>query len=417
MLSVTSVLLVLLTTWGAILVAYRRRLHADWREPVLALPVLIVESDDWGPGPPDDAARLRELSSLLLGLRDWQDNPPVVAIGVVLAVPGPGAPEPGGAGPVYLPRSLAAPEHAPIRAALSEGHRAGVFSLQLHGMEHFWPASLEVAAAHDSGVRDFLAAKENWVRHETLPAHLQARWIDASQLPSRPLDRQAITSAVAEETALFARTFDMPARVAVPVTFTWTTEVEEEWARQGIRVVVTPGTRYIGRDAAARLVGDGSILRNGDIGAGGVLHVVRDVYFEPALGHTAGQVLGEIRERHRLGRPALLEMHRFNFTGSAEQTARSRAELQQLLRSALHEILRLSFVSTETLAGAIASRDPAMIDRRVSSRLRAWVLRVSTLPRLRKLAWLTGLAVPAVMVLLAASALASPPTHLGRAVK
>jgi len=32
-------------------IAFRRELADAWREPVLAAPVLIVESDDWGYGP------------------------------------------------------------------------------------------------------------------------------------------------------------------------------------------------------------------------------------------------------------------------------------------------------------------------------------------------------------------------------
>jgi hypothetical protein len=197
--------------------------------------------------------------------------------------------------------------------------------------------------------------------------------------------------------------------VAVPVTFTWTAGVEEEWARNGIRVVVAPGTRYVGRDARGRLVGDGTVLRNGDVGPGGLVYVVRDVYFEPALGHAADRVLAEICDRHRLGRPALLEMHRFNFTGSGEQARRSLDELRRLLRATLKEIPGLTFVSTEALAQAIASRDPAIVDQRFSARLRALLLRASTMSRLRKLAWATGLVVPAAIAFFVASAIAARP--------
>ena len=35
--------------------AYRRALWAAWNEPVLRAPVLILESDDWGYGPPVQA--------------------------------------------------------------------------------------------------------------------------------------------------------------------------------------------------------------------------------------------------------------------------------------------------------------------------------------------------------------------------
>jgi hypothetical protein len=242
-------------------------------------------------------------------------------------------------------------------------------------------------------------------RHETLPSHLQARWIDASRLPSTSLDRAAVERAAADETACFARVFGQPARVAVPVTFTWTIDVERAWARCGIRVVVTPGTRNIGRDAQGRLIGDGSLIRNGDTGAAGVVHVVRDIYFEPALGHRAAPTLQQIRERHRLARPALLEMHRFNVTGDEAQVDGALGEVRLLLQGALAASSSLRFMSTEALAEALRLRDPALVDSRLGARIRIFILRAATHARLRKLAWASGLALVAAVVLVMTSAL------------
>ena len=135
------------------------------------------------------------------------------------------------------------------------------------------------------------------------------------------------------------------------------------------------------------------------------MYVVRDVYFEPALGHGAERALQDIRERHRLGRPALLEMHRFNFTGDEAQTGRSLDELDRLLAGSLATIPKLRFMSTETLAGALLARDPALLDRRFAARLRAFLLRASTHHRLRKLAWISGLALPAMVMFGVASML------------
>lgn len=396
----TMLLLGLLAIWAALLAAYLPRLRADWREPVMVVPVLVIESDDWGPGPPRDAQRLRELAALLAGLHDEHGAHPVMTIGVVLSVPDRVTPV--GA---YRRVLLDAPPFAPIAAALCDGRDAGVFALQLHGMEHFWPPALQRAAAEDDAARRFLAAAGD-LRHESLPPHLQARWIDASRLPSAPLDDTASARAAADEAACFDRIFGVPAAVAVPVTFTWTPAVEAAWAGAGVRVVVTPGTRYVGRDGNGRLVGDGSILRNGDRGGGDVTFVVRDVYFEPSLGHRAESALAEIAERHRLGRPALVEMHRFNFTEGSEAAARSVEELELLLRGALSRIPGLRFVSTEALADAIAAGDRRWIDRRFGARLRAFVLRAATVSRLRKLAWVTGLALPALAALALASAIA-----------
>ena len=401
-------LLVIVTAWSLLISAYARRLLADWREPVLALPVMIVESDDWGPGPPMDAVRLQEIADVLRQFHDSLGSPPVVTLGVVLAVPSRDGLASSGLRQ-YNPQALDAPAYATICHVLLAGRDAGVFPLQLHGMEHFWPPALLQVTERESAVRSFLNAENGVQRHEALPSHLQARWIDASRLPSVALNREAVERAVAEETACFARVFGAAARVAVPVTFTWTAEVEAAWARHGIRVVVSPGTRYIGRDEQARPIGDGSILRNGDIGAGGIVYVVRDIYFEPALGHRAERTLQEIRAHHRLGRPALLEMHRFNFTGDATQAENSLAELRYLLQGALTTIPDLRFISTEELAAAMITRDPALIDLHLAARVRAFVLRAATQPRLRKLAWISGLAFAAAAAFGVASAVLPPP--------
>jgi hypothetical protein len=402
-----TVLCAVLATWLLLLGLFARRLHADWREPVLAVPALIVESDDWGPGPPADGTRLQGLLQVLRKHRGADGRPPLITLGVVLAAPRLCASVAQDMALEYAPSTLDDECHSGILAAMRDGSAAGLFALQLHGREHFWPPALMKAARRDPAARAFLQGDPAVPRHEVLPSHLQSRWVDAAQLPSVALDREAIEGAVAEETACFRRVFGAPARVAVPVTFVWTTDVEAAWARHGIRVVVTPGSRSVGRDAEGRLVADGAILRNGDPAPGGMRYVVRDVYFEPALGHTAERTLQAIRERHRLGRPALVEMHRFNFTGDPASTERALDELDRLLADALTTIPRLQFMSTEALADALRTRDPALVDRRLAARVRTFVLRAATQRRLRKLAWLSGLALPAAAVVGAASLLLS----------
>ena len=63
----------------------------------------------------------------------------------------------------------------------------GVFALQRHGMEHFWPDALLARARVDASLRDWLADPQ--ARSEGLPSHLQSRWIDASVLPAGPGSR------------------------------------------------------------------------------------------------------------------------------------------------------------------------------------------------------------------------------------
>lgn len=369
--------------------SYRRTLRALWTEPVVRAPVLILESDDWGPGPATDAAALERLAALLAGFRDALGRQPVMTLGVLLAVPDREAIA-STAPPAYRRVTLADPAFTPVRAAMAAGEVAGVFAAQLHGLEHLWPPAL-MAATGDPAVAAWLAAPGP-TDTGTLPPHLQTRWADASVLPSRPLSEEAIRQAATEEVAAFRAVFGRLPEVAVPPTFVWTEVVERAWAEAGVRVVVTPGQRHEGRDAAGRPTPGARPIRNAERGGGGVLYLTRDVYFEPALGHTPERALADVAARHRLGRPALIETHRFNYTGEA--ASRGLTALEALLRLALARFPGLRFRSTAELAEALARRDPDLVETRLGARLAVWLLRVAAVSRLKKLAWATGAVVP-----------------------
>lgn len=395
------ILALLVAVWvgavGAVLFVYRRDALRAWREPTLRGPLLIIESDDWGPGPAQDASWLSRIAEVLGRYQDRRGRHPVVTIGVVLALPA-GAT---GAGSPRDAVTLAADRFRGIRECLVAGADAGLMALQLHGMEHYWRPALISAAGTDATVARWLEG-EGGLRTEALPSRLQTRWADASRLPSVPLPPDQIRDAVREELSTFAEIFGRPATVAVPPTFVWDARVERAWASGGIRYIVTPGRRYVGRDEAGRLVADKGAIHSGEQGDGGVVYLVRDRYFEPSLGHDASRALAALAEKTRAGRPTLLEMHRFNFTGDAAAATNAVSELDRLLASALTEYPELRFLSTEELGKRIAARDTDLVETRVVRRIAAWLVRLAEVPRLRKLAWLTGFAVPAWLFLLLA---------------
>ena len=72
---------------GVLTFRYRGLLLSLWHEPVIRDPVLIIESDDWGPGPPDHALQLARLIEILTEFRDMSGRRPVMTLGMVLAVP------------------------------------------------------------------------------------------------------------------------------------------------------------------------------------------------------------------------------------------------------------------------------------------------------------------------------------------
>ncbi len=380
---------------AVLFVAFRRPLLALWREPALRVPVVIFESDDWGAGPAEQAPALQRLRTLLARHTDARGRHPVMTLGLTLAAPEVHA---AGAGLVYSRRLLGDAEHVQILGEIRHGIGDGVFAAQLHGMEHFMPSVVCDVALRDASVRDWLLRGDRY--SELLPDHLQSRWIDARRLPSVEHADALVESAIAEEVATFARLFGHAPRVVVPTTFVWTRRVEQAWARQGLRFLVTCGKRFVGRDAAGKLLDDGATLRNGEASSDMVC-LVRDAYFEPARGHRAQDAVPLLRQYADCARPLLYETHRFNFTSLNPAAEQAFTEFSALLAALLERFPRLRFLSTEELGDAIALRDPTLIDESLGARLRAWLQRAGRLQPFRRYARLSGASLLISLLLLA----------------
>src|SRR4051812_44009456 len=100
---------------GAILAGYfwRDALMPLWREPVLKRPVFVLESDDWGAGPLEQADQLRAIGTVLARHTDRDGRHPVMTLGVVLAVVD-GAATGGTRCITYYRKSLASADLAPV---------------------------------------------------------------------------------------------------------------------------------------------------------------------------------------------------------------------------------------------------------------------------------------------------------------
>jgi hypothetical protein len=390
------VLLTVLVFWFAatavlILLLAGKGVLASIREPVLRRPVLIIESDDWGAGGGRQAEALGEIAELLESFADRDGHHPVMTLGIVLATADGGKTLASGS---YARQVISPGTHAALLEVIRSGVDSGVFSVQLHGMEHFWPPAIMTACRTDNAVADWLRDAPA-ARTEDLPAPLQSRWVDASSLPALPLAADAIRQAVREETGIFRELFGRLPAVAVPPTFIWNAGVEHAWAACGVGAIITPGARYESRDANGRPAGRGDLLYNGQSGDGNVIYLVRDVYFEPAFGHTADRALAALEDRTELGRPALFETHRFNFLATDQDKNRSMMELRRLLQLALERFPDVAFLSSGELADILAKRPPEWVERRWRRRLHVWLSRLGRVPRLRKLGWLSGWILPA----------------------
>ena len=371
------------------MLAFARPLAARWREPVLRCPVLVIESDDWGAGPLQQADALRRLLALLQRIRDNSGRPAVMTLGVILEVPdGPRISAIGCS--QYHPLPLSAPRFASVRAAIQDGIAAGVFVPQLHGQCHYWPATLLAASQTDDRMRAWLTGPEP-AATETLPSPLQSRWIDAAGLPSRPLPAEAIQLAVSAEAAGYRAIFGSAPQVAVATTFVWNDAVEAAWAQAGVEVVITPGHRATCRNAAGQPACIDRAMLAGEHSLAGLTYLVRDVYFEPVFGHAPQRLADGLTIRTLQGRACLVETHRFNFLQSLDT---SLSTLEAGLNAALSTCPNLRFLSPLELAHAIQHRDPDLIETRLMPRLAAWCARLEEVPRFRRVAQFTGVALP-----------------------
>jgi Glycosyl hydrolase family 57 len=371
---------------GSVVFHYRRDVLAIWREPVLRYPVMIIESDDWGAGPVvAQAEALNQLVDVLSRYRDQDGRHPVMTLALVLAVPdGPAIREDG----QYHRLPLDDPMFAPVRQAIERGRNAGVFALQLHGLEHYWPAGL--MASTDPLVRAWLT-DETPGATEMLPSHLQSRWVDASSLPSRPLAPAVVAEAVADEVRVYERMFGERPRVAVPPTFVWTADVERAWMHEGIEFVVTPGVRSACRDAVGMPACDKGPLYNGQLNDG-VTYLVRNDYFEPERGHSWNSGLEALTRKTEEWRPCLLETHRSNFIFRPEKSERGYEQLNLLLSEAIKRYPALHFMTSEQLGQVLRESHPGWIAKALPLRMVACYTRLKANRRLWRSARLSGLA-------------------------
>lgn len=375
--------------WTAVVVAFSGPLRARWREPVFRHPVLAIESDDWGAGPLEQAAALAQLADMLSRVRDRCGRPALMTLGVIFEVPdGPRIAATGCT--EYHALTLTDARFDAVRAAMQAGIATGVFVPQLHGQCHYWPPAVLAAAERDAAVRDWLTGAAP-AATEALPSNLQSRWTDASVLPSRPLADAAIGDAVADEVGDYQCVFGSRPPVAIATTFVWNDAVEAAWARAGVEAIVTPGRRATCRNAAGEPGCVDAVMLTGECSGAGPLYLVRDVYFEPALGHTPQRLAQDLARRTRQGRVCLVETHRFNFLHAGDA---SLAALEAGLAAALVACPMLRFAAPTEIARAVRQRDPEWIETRLRPRITAWRARLDEIPRFRRLSRLTGLALP-----------------------
>ncbi len=394
---------------------YRVAVIGCWQEPVLRRPVVIFESDDWGPGAAHDASQLAEIARVLANYTDTSGRHPVMTLGVVLAVPD-GEKMTLANCSEYARITLGGCRFATIVECIHKGAKTGVFDVQLHGMEHYWPDNLLDAMAADDEVRA-LVLQADVLRTEQLPSALQCRWTRLTDASVRSFSEEDMLSdddiqkAVRTETEYFNEVFGRPAAVVVPPRFVWNPTVETQWAGSGVNYLVSPGLMYTGINDQGKLVVGKTDIFNGQVSETGLVYLVRNDYFEPALGHTTDNVLAAVAEKTRLGRPTLLEIHRFNFCDSVSASKAALTALDHAIQSLLTNHPDVVFLSTKELGdyycGATTDREafdendlPStarslpkidLLDPSLTNRIGTFLERIWARDALRKWFYISGL--------------------------
>ncbi|MBF0622753.1 MAG: hypothetical protein HQL54_12580 [Magnetococcales bacterium] len=380
--NVIAIISIWFTIWtGLGLLFFFKAIRANWREPVFHHPILIFESDDWGPGPTEHADALNKLSKTLSGYHDKSGQHPCFTLALQLTAPDPKQPLTT-SGNQLNRIDLSHPDQAPVLSAINAGVADKTFSLHLHGLEHFRAETLLEHANQKEGIFHWLTSR---AETESLPPMLQTRW---NPIAHHDQTRQARvdTKSAYDEAKLFEKIFSHPAQVAVPPCFVWNPNVEQGWQKAGISVVVTPGCRFDQRRDDGTLSRVSGAIHTGDLSPTGLLYLVRDRYFEPYLGHTAEDGLHALSEKTAQGRPTLLETHRANFIRSAEHNQHALEHLKIILTEAQKKWPELRFTNTWNLAQAIRTGDPQWICFDTIRRIRIWWHRMESVPRWRK--WL-----------------------------
>ena len=366
-----------------LLIVYAKEFKRLWQEPMLRYPFVIFDSDDWGVGPKDQTQALEELLNLFLSYQDRNHRHPRLALGLILAEPDKSRIE--ASQNEYYYKDLSDKAYTELVAVIKQGYKSHVFDLYLHGMEHYWPASL-MHNLHLEEVQSWLFGKIPQIT-EDLPSFLQSRWCDTSTLPSKPIPDAEIGKAVAQEQACFKKIFEQEAKVIVPPTFVWTEQVINAYLQKNINLFITPGRQFTGRTAEGGLISNGRTFYNGECDSSGACYLVRDIYFEPEKGHKAARVLDDIVDHTACGRPSLIEMHRLNFL---QNKSHSLNELKKLLDIISQKLPETLYLTAEQLMGIYKSADKQLLVMKKPERFAIWLIRVKKFLEYKRLSKYSG---------------------------
>lgn len=286
-------------------------LHSTWNEPYIAAPVVVIESDDWGPGTANHAEALTNIVRILKRHHDAAGRAAVFTANIVLSVPNTvSIRESDFKQYTRIPLDECSPE---MTAVLGQYISQGLVVPQLHGLEHFNPDILmRLANNGNEAVRNLLV-KNGWMSWEDLEICLQRHYLNRNDSFIGSITKKH-SEVVKEAVLLFKRIFKEDSLSTAAPCYFWTDETEEAFRQNGIKYIQTEGYRYIGGFEKEQMRQDPKVIRFGTKNKLGQIYLVRNVMHEPAHGRTFEDCRRQLIRVFRQALPATICTHRYNYT-------------------------------------------------------------------------------------------------------
>jgi hypothetical protein len=359
-------------------------------EPHFNVPVVVIQSDDWGHACVDNREQherilradndassgwsadalegdddVSSLAALLRGFRDARGRSARLTLNFIVARPDYEAIE---ASDFRTYRSIPIRPAGAIFDALRGSDFDAVFEVQSHGAEHVAPARwLRLLQEGAPDLRAYFAARAMpppgvVARHPGLGAAYLA-CPDASDGGAVPGPDERVL----ESLRVFASLFSRPAQGFVPPNHAWDGSLDRLLRREGVRHLQASHVRY--PTFAAAESGQWRALRAGPERGNDLWRQTRNVDFEPVV--RPDRVDAAIARACLLvarGIPAVINTHRINYAGAIrpERAACGRERLGDLLSALVATRDDVHFLGSDEFDAVLRGTHPAIRRRPIA---------------------------------------------------
>ncbi|TCP58777.1 hypothetical protein EV663_11743 [Rhodovulum bhavnagarense] len=248
------------------------------------------------------------------------------------------------------------PKHHRCWSLWQEGQRTGVLMPQFHGREHL-NVAMFMSALRD-GNPDMKFAFDNRMPGciPKGPKRGPNLYVETTRFRSRD-EKAAVLAATLEGLDLFEQLFGFRSRTFIPTNYVWSSDFDKAVREagiegyQGLRVMKAQQVDGTTHSVQRRLGGRNSL---------GQTYLTRNAFFEPSLSQAprmdvVDQCLRDIRAAFRMGKPAIISIHRINFCGFVDEKNRDEnlKALRELLQSIIEKYSDVEFFSSDGLVDVV----------------------------------------------------------------